>query len=424
MALIFRSGGLSMAGRRGNNPLNSQHKADPAQDKLMHITRHAFLTTALVALALAIAGCSKKEEAPKTTPDGKRIIVIGHAAPLTGSQAHIGKDNENGVRLAIDDLNREGFAIAGQPVHFELDSQDDQADPRMATTVAQKFVDDGLHAVIGHLNSGTTMPASRVYNAAGIVEISPSATTPKYTQQGFGNAFRVMANDVQQGRVLGRFAVTDLGAKTIAIIDDRTAYGQGLADEFDKAAKEAGGKIIVREYTSDKASDFTAILTKIKGQKPDLLFFGGMDGQGAPLAKQMKALGLTSQLLGGDGIHTAEFMKLSGPAGEGVVASLPGRPLESLERGPDFKARFEKQYGKIQLYAPYCYDAMQVLARAMQRAGSTEPAKVIPELKKTDYEGVTARIQFDDKGDLKQGAITVYKAVNGNWQVLKTVESN
>ncbi|MEL0027125.1 MAG: branched-chain amino acid ABC transporter substrate-binding protein, partial [Perlucidibaca sp.] len=344
----------------------------------MYITRHAPLSMALLAVALTVSGCSKNEQGPRTTADGKLVVVIGHAAPLTGAQAHIGKDNENGVRLAIEDLNREGISIGGKPVQFELDSEDDQADPRMATTVAQKFVDDGLHAVIGHLNSGTTMPASRVYNAAGIVEISPSATTPKYTQQGFTNAFRVMANDVQQGRVLGSFAVNDLGAKTIAIIDDRTAYGQGLADEFEKAAVAAGGKVVVREYTSDKASDFTAILTRIKGQKPDLLFFGGMDGQGAPLAKQMKALGLTSQLLGGDGIHTAEFMKLAGPAADGVVASLPGRPLESLANGPDFRKRFESKYGKIQLYAPYCYDAMQVLARAMQRAGSTEPAKVIP----------------------------------------------
>ena len=390
----------------------------------MYITRHAPLSMALLAVALTVSGCSKNEQGSRTTADGKLVVVIGHAAPLTGAQAHIGKDNENGVRLAIEDLNREGISIGGKPVQFELDSEDDQADPRMATTVAQKFVDDGLHAVIGHLNSGTTMPASRVYNAAGIVEISPSATTPKYTQQGFTNAFRVMANDVQQGRVLGSFAVNDLGAKTIAIIDDRTAYGQGLADEFEKAAVAAGGKVVVREYTSDKASDFTAILTRIKGQKPDLLFFGGMDGQGAPLAKQMKALGLTSQLLGGDGIHTAEFMKLAGPAADGVVASLPGRPLESLANGPDFRKRFESKYGKIQLYAPYCYDAMQVLARAMQRAGSTEPAKVIPELKRTDYQGITARIQFDDRGDLMRGAITVYKAAGGDWQLLKTVESN
>lgn len=381
------------------------------------------LATMVCLVATTMAGCSPKPSAPTTTADGKRIVVIGHAAPLTGTQAHIGKDNENGVRLAIADLNAAGFNIGGEPVHFQLDSQDDQADPRMATTVAQKFVDDGVQAVIGHLNSGTTMPASRVYNSAGIVEISPSATTPRYTQQGFDNAFRVMANDIQQGRVLGEFAANELGAKKIAIIDDRTAYGQGLADEFEKAAVAAGAHIIVREYTSDKASDFTAILTKIKGKKPDLLFFGGMDGQGAPMAKQMQSLGLSTQLLGGDGIHTAEFMKLAAGAAEGVVASLPGRPLETLANGPAFKQRFEAKYGKIQLYAPYCYDAMMILAQAMQRAGTTDPAKVKKELAKTDYNGVTSRIRFDARGDLAQGAITVYRAVDGQWQVLKTIES-
>lgn len=378
---------------------------------------------AVIASACLLAACSPKTATPSTTADGTRIVVIGHAAPLTGTQAHLGKDNENGVRLAIADLNASGFTIGNEPVHFQLNSQDDQADPRVATTVAQKFVDDGIHAVIGHLNSGTTMPASRVYNSAGIVEISPSATTPRYTQQGFDNAFRVMANDIQQGRALGDFAVRDLGAKTIAIIDDRTAYGQGLADEFEKAAIAAGGKIIVREYTSDKASDFTAILTKIKGKKPDLLFFGGMDGQGAPMAKQMQSLGLKMQLMGGDGIHTAEFMKLAAHAADGVVSSLPGHPLSNSSNGLAFKKRFEAKYGKIQLYAPYCYDAMMILAQAMQRAGTTDPALVKLELAKTDYNGVTARIRFDAQGDLAQGSITVYRALAGQWQVLKTVET-
>jgi branched-chain amino acid transport system substrate-binding protein len=288
---------------------------------------------------------------------GATIIKIGHAAPLTGPQAHLGKDNENGVRLAVDELNAKGLSIGGQKVQFELHSEDDQADPRIATTVAQKFVDDKVSGMIGHLNSGTTIPASRIYNDAGIVEISPSATNPKYTQQGYKGAFRVMANDIQQGKVLGEFAVKEMAAKKIAIIDDRTAYGQGLADEFEKAAKAAGGKIVVHEFTNDKASDFTAILTKIKGKSPDLVFYGGMDGQGAPMAKQMQTLGLKAQFLGGDGIHTAEFMKLAGAAAEGVTASLPGVPLEKMPKGADFKQKFESKYGKIQLYAPYCYDA-------------------------------------------------------------------
>ncbi|HEX5276241.1 MAG TPA: branched-chain amino acid ABC transporter substrate-binding protein [Fluviicoccus sp.] len=386
------------------------------------------LTLGVLAAAVALSACSKKpEEAAKgagaapVAASGEMIVRIGHAAPLTGPQAHLGKDNENGVRLAIDELNTQGLTIGGQKVKFELESEDDQADPRIATTVAQKFVDDKVNGVIGHLNSGTTIPTSRIYNDAGLVQISPSATNPKYTQQGYKGAFRVMANDVQQGRVLGEFAVKDMAAKKIAIIDDRTAYGQGLADEFEKAAKAAGGTIAVREYTNDKASDFTAILTKIKGAAPDLVFYGGMDGQGAPMAKQMQTLGLKAKFLGGDGIHTAEFMKLAGAAAEGVTASLPGVPLESMPHGPEFKQKFESKYGVIQLYAPYCYDAMMVMADAMKRANSVEPAKYLPEMAKTDFDGVTAKIRFDGNGDLTGGAITVYQVAKGEWKVLKTI---
>ena len=387
------------------------------------------LSMSLLAAAVAVTGCSKKEEAAKTegaasaANTGALVVKIGHAAPLTGPQAHLGKDNENGVRLAIEDLNAKGISIGGQKVQFELESEDDQADPRIATTVAQKFIDGKVSGMIGHLNSGTTIPASRIYNDAGLVQISPSATNPKYTQQGYKNAFRVMANDVQQGRVLGQFAVNDMKAKKIAIIDDRTAYGQGIADEFEKAAKAAGATIVVHEFTNDKASDFTAILTKIKGVAPDLVFYGGMDGQGAPMVKQLQTLGLKAQFLGGDGIYTAEFMKLAGAAAEGVTASLPGVPLNQMPKGADFKQRFETKYGKIQLYAPYCYDAMMVLAEAMQRANSIESAKYLPEIVKTNYSGVTANIKFDDKGDLQGGAITVYRVVKGEWQALKTIDA-
>ncbi len=379
------------------------------------------LPLAVLAAAIGLAACSKKEEAATAAADGPLVVRVGHASPLTGPQAHLGKDNENGVRLAIDDLNAGGFEIGGRKVTFELISEDDQADPRIATTVAKKFVDDGVNVIIGHLNSGTTIPASRVYKDAGIVQVSPSATNPKYTQQGYKNAFRVMANDIQQGKALGEFAVKDVGAKRIAIIDDRTAYGQGLADEFEKAVLANGGSIVVREYTNDKASDFTAILTKIKGVAPDLVFYGGMDGQGAPMAKQMKTLGLTAQFMGGDGVHTAEFLKLAGPAAEGVVASLPGVPLDSMPHGPEFKKRFEAKYGVIQLYAPYCYDAMMVVAQAMRRAGSAESAKFLPEMAKTSHDGVTANIAFDANGDLTNASISVYKVEGGAWRLQRTV---
>jgi branched-chain amino acid transport system substrate-binding protein len=367
-------------------------------------------------LALSITGCSKKEEA------GSDVIKIGSVAPLTGPQTHIGKDNENGARLAVDEINTKGLELGGKKVKLELLGEDDQAEPKTATIVAQKLVDAGVVAVIGHLNSGTTIPASRLYNDAGIPQISPSATAVAYTAQGYKTAYRVMANDAQQGKALGQFAVNRLGAKKIAIIDDRTAYGQGLADEFEKAAKATGGMIVAREFTNDRATDFSAILTSIKGKSPDLIFFGGMDPQGGPMAKQMKSLGLTAKLLGGDGLQNVNFVKLAGTDAEGVVASSPGLPIDSMPGGPEFRKRFEAKYGVIQVYAPYAYDAVYALVDAMKRANSAEPAKMLAELPKTDILGVSGPIKFDAKGDTTGGAITLYTVKGGAWQVLETVK--
>ena len=385
------------------------------------------VVAAAVAASLALTACGKKEEpkpaaAPAAPAPAPVVVVkIGHVAPMTGPQAHLGKDNENGARLAIDDLNAQGVEIGGAKVKFELLGEDDQADPKQGSIVAQKLVDAKVHGVIGHLNSGTTIPASKLYFDAGIPQISGSATNPKYTQQGFNTAFRVMANDVQQGKVLGEFAAKQ-GAKTVAIVDDRTAYGQGLADEFRKAAEAAGLKVVATEYTNDKATDFKAILTKIKSTKPDLIFYGGMDAQGGPMAKQMGELGIKAKFLGGDGVCTPEFMKLGGPATEGHYCSLPGMPLEKLAKGPAFKEAFMKKYNaEIQLYAPYLYDAVMVMADSMKRANSVEPAKYLPEIGKTKHDGVTALIEFDDKGDLKGGAISLYQYKGGKLEYVETL---
>lgn len=374
----------------------------------------------LIASALALTGCNKATNNDTNTA-GELIVRIGSAAPLTGNQAHIGKDNESGTRMAIDDANAKGISIGGRKVHFELISEDDQADPKTATIVAQKLVDDKVSGVIGHLNSGTTIPASKIYNDNGIAQISPSATAINYTAQGFNTAFRVMANDAQQGRVLGEYATKNLGAKKIAVIDDRTAYGQGLADEFIKAAQAAGAQIVAHEYTNDKAVDFTAVLTAVKGKQPDLLFYGGMDPQAGPMAKQIKTLALNVKFMTGDGGYTPEFIRLAGDAAEGSYATLPGVPLSKMPGGKEFEARFVAKYQPIQLYAPYCYDAVNVMIAAMQKADSVEPAKYLPELAKISLEGVTARIQFDTKGDLRGGAITMYQVQQGKWQALETL---
>lgn len=369
-------------------------------------------------LAGVLGGCGKKAE----TESDVSIVRIGSVAPLTGPQAHIGKDNENGARLAVDEINAQGLSLGGKKIKLELLGEDDQADPKTATIVAQKLVDQGVQAVIGHLNSGTTIPASKYYHDAGIPQISPSATAIAYTAQGYKTAYRVMANDEQQGRALGQYAVAKMGAKRIAVVDDRTAYGQGLADEFEKAAKAAGAEIVAREFTNDRATDFAAILTSIKGKTPDLLFFGGMDPQGGPMAQQMKRLGLNARLLGGDGLQNVNFIKLAGADAEGVTASSPGLPLEAMPGGPDFKKRFEAKYGVIQVYAPYAYDAVQVLVAAMKKADSAEPAAVLAALPQTDHQGVSGQLRFDAKGDTQGGAVTIYQVKNGAWAVLETVK--
>jgi branched-chain amino acid transport system substrate-binding protein len=363
-------------------------------------------------------GCGDKPQS-----DGSRTVRIGQVSPLTGPQAHLGRDNDNGARLALDEINAKGLMIGGRKVTLELKSEDDGADPKTATTVAQKLVDEGVAGVIGHLNSGATIPASKIYSDNGIPQISPSATAVAYTAAGYKTAYRVMTNDAQQGSVLGNYAVTKLGVKKIAIIDDRTAYGQGLADDVEKAAKAAGGEVVAREYTSDRATDFMAILTSIKGKAPDLVFFGGMDPQAAPMIKQMKQLGMTAKFLGGDGAQTPKFVELAGADAEGALASNPGLPLDAMPGGQAFKNRFETKYGKIQNYSPYAYDAVNVLVEAMKRADSSEPAKYLAELPKTDHQGVTGRIRFDTKGDITGGAVTLYQVKNGKWQTLETVQS-
>jgi len=373
-------------------------------------------TMAMALMMLGVlAGCGKKESADN-------VIRIGSVSPLTGPQTHIGKDNQNGAQLAVDEVNAKVLELGGRKLRLELLSEDDQAEPKTATTVAQKLVDAGVVAVIGHLNSGTSIPAARIYSEAGIPQISPSATAVAYTAQGFRTTFRVMANDAQQGKALGQFAVGRLSAKKIAIIDDRSAYGQGLADQFEKAAKAAGAEIVAREYTNDRSTDFTAILTSIKGKMPDLLFYGGMDPQGGPMAQQMRRLGLDARFLGGDGLQNGNFIKLAGTDSEGVYASSPGLPIDAMPGGADFRKHFEARFGPIQLYAPYAYDAVNILVAAMRRAGSAEPAKVLAELPKTDLQGVTGPIRFDAKGDTTGGAVTLYQVKGGAWQVVETVK--
>lgn len=343
------------------------------------------------------------------------VVKIGHVAPVSGAQAHYGKDNENGARMAIDDLNAKGVTIGGKKVKFELVAEDDGADPKQGTAAAQKLCDAKVNGVVGHLNSGTTIPASKIYNDCGIPQVSPSATNPKYTQQGFKTAFRVLANDNALGAGLALLATDGMKLKRIAIIDDRTAYGQGVAEVFKRTAVAKGVQIVDEQYTTDKATDFMAILTAIKSKNPDGVFFGGMDPQAGPMLRQMEQLGMSNvKYFGGDGICTVKLAELSGGAKTlgNVVCAEGGVSLDKMPGGKAWRARYDAKFpNQFQIYGPYVYDAAMTLVNAMQKANSVDPKVYLPFLAKTDYQGVTARIQFDEFGDLKVPAMTlsVYK---------------
>lgn len=344
-------------------------------------------------------------------------VLIGLAGPLTGPSARIGKDLENGAQLAIDDVNKTHPTLGGKAVTFMLQSEDDQSDPRVAVTVAQRLVDSGVAGVVGHWNTGTSIPAARIYHDADIAQVAPVATGHGYTQQGFDTSFRVMGHDDDGGNYAGEYAVKTLKASRIAVIDDRTAFGQGLADEFIRSLNAQGVKIVDRQYVDDKTVDFSAVLTAIRSKNADLIFLGGVDSQAAPLARRIKQLGMNTTLMGAGGFVSQTFLSLAQKEGEGVVALEPGLPLDQMQGGKAFEQAYQSRYHThIELHAPFAYDATRVLIAAMQKADSADPERYLPALRAINYSGVTGAIAFDAQGNLKNPSFTVYKVVNGQWQ--------
>ncbi|NMZ95313.1 branched-chain amino acid ABC transporter substrate-binding protein [Pseudomonas panacis] len=368
-----------------------------------------FNKTALIGLALSSLA-SAMAQADQT-------VLIGLAGPLTGPSARIGKDLENGAQLAIDQANAKHPAINGEAVTFKLVSEDDQSDPRTAVTVAQRLVDEGVVGVVGHWNTGTSIPAARVYHDAGIAQVAPVATGHAYTQQGFDTSFRIMGHDDDGGQVAGRYALNTLKAQRIAVIDDRTAFGQGLADQFVKSIEAGGAKVVAREYVDDKTIDFSAVLTNIRSQNPDLIFFGGVDAQAAPLARRIKQLGIKAPLMGAGGFVSQTFLQLAQNEGEGVIALEPGLAIAQMPGGKAFEQAYKERYKTaIELHAPFAYDGVGVLVAAIEKAGSTDPQKYLPVLRAISYPGVTGTIAFDAEGNLKQPSFTVYQVKANQWQ--------
>jgi branched-chain amino acid transport system substrate-binding protein len=383
--------------------------------------------------AMLAAACGKKEEAPAPAaapapapaaqapapaPAGEEMVVkIGHVGPVSGPQAHYGKDNENGSRMAIEDLNAQNIVIGGKKIKFEIQAEDDAADPKQGTAAAQKLCDAKVNGVVGHLNSGTTIPASKIYNDCGLPMVTGAATNPDLTKPGYKNVFRIIANDLALGAGLANYAAETLKLKKIAVMDDRTAYGQGVAKVFEDTAKAKGMEVVDQQFTTDKATDFMAILTAIKSKSPDAVFYGGMDPQAGPMLRQMEQLGMANvKYFGGDGICTSEIAKLSGGAKTlgNVICAEGGASLQKMPGGTEWKARYDAKYpNQFQVYSPYTYDATMLLADAMKRADSVDPKVYLPKLIESDYKGVTSQIQFEPNGELKNAAITLYVYKDG-----------
>ena len=373
---------------------------------------HKVLVAALIAVGVVACGKEEAKPAPKVEP-AKAVevpsvtVTIAHAGPLTGSISHLGKDDENGVALAVAHANDKKIMIDGKLVKFKMQSEDDQADAKVGTVVANKLVDAKVIAVVGHLNSGVSIAASEIYAKAGIPMISGSATNPQLTERGLKNVFRTVGRDDQQGPALAAFLSSDLKAKKVMLLDDKTAYGEGLANEVDKTLKAAKVAVVGRERTTDKETDFRAILTKVKAKAPDAVFYGGMDATAGPMLKQAREMGIKSVFTFGDGACTTEMNKLSGPAADGLVCSQAGLPSEAA--GKEFLTAFNAKYVEVKQYAPYFYDATMAVVEAIKKSNSVDPAKFGPEMFNVSFTGATGKVEFDAKGDRKDAEITIFK---------------
>jgi branched-chain amino acid transport system substrate-binding protein len=387
----------------------------------------------LVVVAMVATGCGSSSSS--TTSSGgstggaaaPKTIKIGVGAPLTAGAVAMGQGMKRATDLAVSQANASADVKAAG-ITFEVVAGDDQGDPKTGVTVANTFASDpALVGVMGHLNSGVSIPASKVYADKKIVMISPASTNPALTQQGLKNVFRVCTTDAVQGPAGADFAFKTLGYKSAFVVDDSTPYGTGLAAAFATQFKADGGTIVGTEKTSDKDTDFTALSTKIAGAKPDVLYYGGIYNAGALLSKQVHAAGLTGPLLGGDGLYAPDYIKLGGKTTEGDLCTSVGLPTDQMPKGQDFIAAYKAAYpnDEMQAYDAYSFDAANTIinavvsvAKAQGAAAVTSPAgrdAIIAAVAATDTQGVTGTIKFDANGDTLNKTITLYVVKSGAW---------
>jgi len=377
------------------------------------------VTALLAVLAIAATGCaSNTAEKPAAGESAAKVVKIGFAAPLTGDNAVYGEGMKRAVELAIEEANASEAAKA-KGITFEIKAEDDAGDPKQAVNVANALASDtGVVALVGHFNSGCSIPASPVYNEAGMAMVSVSSN-PQLTAQGYDVVNRVVAKDDAQGSFAGDLAIK-LGYKNVSIIDDATPYGQGLATEFKKAFTAAGGTVASEDRIQPKDVDFSALVTKMKKQSPAAVYYAGAHTEGALLTKQMKESGLKVPVMGGDMLYTPEYIKIAGAENaEGDIATSLGLPLEQQPKGAEFLAKYEAKYNKApEAYDSYAYDAANTIIAGVLSAGS-DRAAVAKAIRAGSIDGVTGTVAFDANGDNKQQVISAYKVSGGEWVQIK-----
>ena len=366
--------------------------------------------------AVAKGGVGATAQTPfqPSSPQDVLVVRIGHVAPTSGPQANYGRDNENGARMAISDLNAKGVVVANRSLRFELIAEDDGADPARGQAAAERLCSSPAVAVVGHLNSATTIAASPVYSRCNLAQITPSATNPNITRRGFKNVFRIIAGDNDLPAGLASYAVRQMGARSAIVVSDGTAYGQGVGDTFFYAARQQGLSVLER-FERSTPSDFSRIADEIARQRPDVVFYGGMDREASSLLREFRQRSVGARLLGGDGICTREFAKFSSFASDNaVICAEGGASIARFTGGADWKRRYDAAFpGQFQVYSPYTYDAVMMIAEAIQRSASIDRASLVAAIAQTRYQGVTSLISFGNDGQLVNPPITLYTFQGG-----------
>jgi branched-chain amino acid transport system substrate-binding protein len=373
------------------------------------VRRRRFLDALLTACMCCLPMTVSAAETP-------RSVQIGFAGPLSGSSAQMGQSQAHAVELAIAEINARGIAVGGRPVLLKLLTQDDRGDIHTAALVANYLVRSEVVAVIGHWNTGASMPAANIYHAAGIPQIAPGSTGRQYTQNGYADSFRIVGHDDDGGRYASTFALQQLKARRIAVIHDDTGFGTMLANQFMQGLPDKGSAVVARQTISSKTSDFNAALTTARNTDADLIFFGGLGPQAAALKLAMRRAGVNATLLAADGIVSPTFLRLAGADGEGTFGLAPGQAQEKMAGWKKFQDKFIAAYGgPIELFAPFAYDAAYAIAAAIQQADSLDPPRIAAALHQLKYKGLTGTIAFDAEGNLLNPAYTIYQVRSGKW---------